>query len=154
MIWTFKILLLKYWIEVIHIFISTTVKTTLIRRHREEKQTRLKDIIRRYPTRNKSKPGQAFKALNSWSQIRSGRGNLALPTDWLLVVPAGQPEKQSKLFSTGEWRHAPAVMGQDRQYCFIEMKLQKNWKTTTTTFVIEDQSVGMPEDNLVLQFCV
>ena len=38
----------------IHIFISTTVKTTLIRRHREEKQTR--DIIRTYPTRNKSKP--------------------------------------------------------------------------------------------------
>ena len=26
----------------IHIFISTTVKTTLIRRHREEKQTRKK----------------------------------------------------------------------------------------------------------------
>ena len=66
----------------IHIFISTTVKTTLIRRHREEKQTRLKDIIRRYPTRNKSKPGQAFKALNAViHQIRSGRGNLALPTD-------------------------------------------------------------------------
>ena len=37
----------------IHIFISTTVKTTLIRRHREEKQTR--DIIRTYPTRNKTK---------------------------------------------------------------------------------------------------
>ena len=67
----------------IHIFISTTVKTTLIRRHREEKQTRLKDIIRRYPTRNKSKPGQAFKALIHAviHQIRSGRGNLALPTD-------------------------------------------------------------------------
>ena len=50
----------------IHIFISTTVKTTLIRRHREEKQTR--DIIRTYPTRNKTKP----KADSSVDSARDG----------------------------------------------------------------------------------
>ena len=113
----------------IHIFISTTVKTTLIRRHREEKQTRLKDIIRRYPTRNKSKPGQAFKALNSCSHSSNKIGPGKSCTTYRLIVGGSSwatRETIEIVFFTGEWCHAPAVMRQDRQYCFIEMKLQKN----------------------------
>ena len=135
MIWTFKILLLKYWIEVIHIFISTTVKTTLIRRHREEKQTRKKisselgihgTLIRTYPTRKKSKS----KADGSYTAVDGPSINQGLMD---LVNLTG-------LLGHAQWM----VRGQDRRYCFIEMKPQKNWEIQDH-FRNQEPSVRMPE---------